>query len=92
MGGNKEREREKRMNQNPQSSEGRNDDDSALSDFLASLMDYTPTVTYFPFLPSSSFFLFFYFAFYTGTPSGNRARRKEKGAEGEEVKEETYSL
>ncbi|KAG4935154.1 hypothetical protein JHK82_049450 [Glycine max] len=32
------------MNQNPQSSEGRNDDDSALSDFLASLMDYTPTI------------------------------------------------
>ena len=32
------------MNQNPQSSDGRNDDDSALSDFLASLMDYTPTV------------------------------------------------
>ncbi|KAG4974652.1 hypothetical protein AAZX31_11G186400 [Glycine max] len=32
------------MNQNPQSSDGRNDDDSALSDFLASLMDYTPTI------------------------------------------------
>jgi len=34
------------MNQNPQSSEGRPDDDTALSDFLASLMDYTPTVTF----------------------------------------------
>ncbi|XP_073221744.1 transcription initiation factor TFIID subunit 10 isoform X3 [Cicer arietinum] len=35
------------MNQNqPQSSssEGRTDDDSALSDFLASLIDYTPTI------------------------------------------------
>ncbi|XP_017415925.1 transcription initiation factor TFIID subunit 10 isoform X2 [Vigna angularis] len=32
------------MNQNPQSSEGRPDDDTALSDFLASLMDYTPTI------------------------------------------------
>ncbi|XP_068482341.1 acetyl-CoA acetyltransferase 1-like [Phaseolus vulgaris] len=31
------------MNHNPQSSEGRGDDDTALSDFLASLMDYTPT-------------------------------------------------
>lgn len=40
-------------------------------------------------------FVFFFLSglvFYTGTPSGNRARRKEKGAEGEEVKEETYSL
>lgn len=33
------------MNHNPQSSEGRHDDDAALSDFLASLMDYTPTVS-----------------------------------------------
>ncbi|XP_061367635.1 transcription initiation factor TFIID subunit 10 [Gastrolobium bilobum] len=32
------------MNHNPQSSEGRHDDDAALSDFLASLMDYTPTI------------------------------------------------
>ncbi|ESW10587.1 hypothetical protein PHAVU_009G222000 [Phaseolus vulgaris] len=32
------------MNQNPQSSEGRGDDDATLSDFLASLMDYTPTI------------------------------------------------
>ncbi|XP_058221896.1 transcription initiation factor TFIID subunit 10 isoform X1 [Rhododendron vialii] len=32
------------MNQNQQSSEGRHDDDAALSDFLASLMDYTPTI------------------------------------------------
>ncbi|WVZ08979.1 hypothetical protein V8G54_022325 [Vigna mungo] len=32
------------MNQNPQSSDGRGDDDTALSDFLASLMDYTPTI------------------------------------------------
>ncbi|KAE9608297.1 putative transcription initiation factor TFIID, 23-30kDa subunit [Lupinus albus] len=32
------------MNHNPQSSEGRHDDDVALSDFLASLMDYTPTI------------------------------------------------
>ncbi|XP_057504112.1 transcription initiation factor TFIID subunit 10-like [Actinidia eriantha] len=32
------------MNHNQQSSEGRHDDDSALSDFLASLMDYTPTI------------------------------------------------
>ncbi|GFY96710.1 TBP-associated factor II 15 [Actinidia rufa] len=30
------------MNHNQQSSEGRHDDDSALSDFLASLMDYKP--------------------------------------------------
>jgi len=42
------------MNQNPQSSEGRGDDDAALSDFLASLMDYTPTVTFF-YLCSSKF-------------------------------------
>ncbi|XWS26127.1 hypothetical protein CRYUN_Cryun26dG0004200 [Craigia yunnanensis] len=33
------------MNHNhPQSSDGKHDDDSALSDFLASLMDYTPTI------------------------------------------------
>ncbi|XP_039055085.1 transcription initiation factor TFIID subunit 10-like isoform X2 [Hibiscus syriacus] len=32
------------MNPNPQSSDGKHDDDSALSDFLASLMDYTPTI------------------------------------------------
>ncbi|KAJ7966324.1 Transcription initiation factor TFIID subunit 10 [Quillaja saponaria] len=32
------------QNQNQQSSEGRNDDDAALSEFLASLMDYTPTI------------------------------------------------
>lgn len=33
-------------NQNQQSSEGRHDDDEAsLSEFLASLMDYTPTVS-----------------------------------------------
>jgi len=39
---------DQKMNQNqPQSSssEGRADDDSALSDFLASLVDYTPTVS-----------------------------------------------
>lgn len=38
---------DQKMNQNqPQSSssEGRADDDSALSDFLASLVDYTPTI------------------------------------------------
>lgn len=47
-----------KMNQNqPQSSssEGRADDDSALSDFLASLVDYTPTV--------SSLFTIFIFKF-----------------------------
>ena len=34
------------MNHNKQqSSDGGHDDDAALSDFLASLMDYTPTVT-----------------------------------------------
>ncbi|KAI9078760.1 hypothetical protein K1719_039218 [Acacia pycnantha] len=32
------------MNHNPQSSEGRHDEDAALLDFLASLMDYTPTI------------------------------------------------
>ncbi|XVF48225.1 hypothetical protein PTKIN_Ptkin03bG0172800 [Pterospermum kingtungense] len=35
------------MNHNPQmqsSSDGKHDDDSALADFLASLMDYTPTI------------------------------------------------
>ncbi|KAF5936421.1 hypothetical protein HYC85_027550 [Camellia sinensis] len=32
------------MNHNQQSSDGRNDDDTVLSDFLASLMDYTPTI------------------------------------------------
>ncbi|KAI4306603.1 hypothetical protein L6164_029864 [Bauhinia variegata] len=32
------------MNHSQQSSEGRHDDDAALSDFLASLMDYTPTI------------------------------------------------
>ncbi|GMI97033.1 hypothetical protein HRI_003372900 [Hibiscus trionum] len=32
------------MNHNPQSSDGKHDDDSVLSDFLASLMDYTPTI------------------------------------------------
>ncbi|OMO86166.1 Transcription initiation factor TFIID, 23-30kDa subunit [Corchorus capsularis] len=31
-------------NHNPQSSDGKHDDDAALSDFLASLMDYTPTI------------------------------------------------
>ena len=36
-----------RMNHNKQqSSDGGHDDDAALSDFLASLMDYTPTVTF----------------------------------------------
>lgn len=48
---------DQKMNQNqPQSSssEGRADDDSALSDFLASLVDYTPTV-------SSLFTILFYF-------------------------------
>ncbi|KAK7842961.1 transcription initiation factor tfiid subunit 10, partial [Quercus suber] len=41
----RERERE-RMNQNQQqqASDGRHEDDAALSDFLASLMDYTPTI------------------------------------------------
>ncbi|KAG5541147.1 hypothetical protein RHGRI_021126 [Rhododendron griersonianum] len=42
--GEREREEEREMNQNQQSSEGRHDDDAALSDFLASLMDYTPTI------------------------------------------------
>ncbi|GMP91870.1 hypothetical protein CsSME_00042355 [Camellia sinensis var. sinensis] len=32
------------MNHNQQSSDGRHDDDTVLSDFLASLMDYTPTI------------------------------------------------
>lgn len=32
------------MNNNQQTSEGRHDDDSALSEFLASLTDYTPTI------------------------------------------------
>ncbi|CAL5438680.1 unnamed protein product [Camellia sinensis] len=31
-------------NHNQQSSDGRHDDDTVLSDFLASLMDYTPTI------------------------------------------------
>ena len=33
------------QNQQQQASDGRHDDDAALSDFLTSLMDYTPTVT-----------------------------------------------
>ncbi|XP_028102469.1 transcription initiation factor TFIID subunit 10-like isoform X1 [Camellia sinensis] len=32
------------MNHNQQSSDGRHDDDTVLSDFLASLTDYTPTI------------------------------------------------
>uniref|UniRef100_A0A5B7ATR3 Transcription initiation factor TFIID subunit 10 n=2 Tax=Davidia involucrata TaxID=16924 RepID=A0A5B7ATR3_DAVIN len=32
------------MNHGQPSNEGRHDDDTALSDFLASLMDYTPTI------------------------------------------------
>ncbi|KAF3957181.1 hypothetical protein ACB098_08G051800 [Castanea mollissima] len=32
------------QNQQQQASDGRHDDDAALSDFLASLMDYTPTI------------------------------------------------
>ncbi|XP_052184427.1 transcription initiation factor TFIID subunit 10 isoform X2 [Diospyros lotus] len=32
------------MNQNQQSSEGRHDDDAILTEFLASLMDYTPAI------------------------------------------------
>ncbi|XP_059454033.1 transcription initiation factor TFIID subunit 10 [Corylus avellana] len=32
------------MNHNQQSSDGIHEDDAALSDFLASLMDYTPTI------------------------------------------------
>ncbi|KAL6983178.1 Transcription initiation factor TFIID subunit 10 [Sarracenia purpurea var. burkii] len=32
------------MNNSQQLSEGRHDDDTPLSDFLASLMDYTPTI------------------------------------------------
>uniref|UniRef100_A0A2N9IG13 Transcription initiation factor TFIID subunit 10 n=1 Tax=Fagus sylvatica TaxID=28930 RepID=A0A2N9IG13_FAGSY len=32
------------MNQKQQASDRRHDDDAALSDFLASLMDYTPTI------------------------------------------------
>ncbi|GMQ01618.1 hypothetical protein CsSME_00048189 [Camellia sinensis var. sinensis] len=32
------------MNHNQQSRDGRHDDDTVLSDFLASLMDYTPTI------------------------------------------------
>lgn len=46
------------QNQNQQPSDGgKHDDDVALTDFLASLMDYTPTVKpYFPilFFPSNS--------------------------------------
>ncbi|CAL5401605.1 unnamed protein product [Camellia sinensis] len=33
-----------KMNHNQQSSDGRHDDDTVLSDFLASLTDYTPTI------------------------------------------------
>ncbi|THG16677.1 hypothetical protein TEA_011393 [Camellia sinensis var. sinensis] len=33
-----------KMNHNQQSSDGRHDEDTVLSDFLASLMDYTPTI------------------------------------------------
>ena len=33
------------QNQQQQANDGRHDDDAALYDFLASLMDYTPTVT-----------------------------------------------
>ncbi|GLT85193.1 hypothetical protein SLE2022_033890 [Rubroshorea leprosula] len=33
-----------RMNHGQQSSDGKHDDDAALSDFLTSLMDYTPTI------------------------------------------------
>ncbi|CAL5358338.1 unnamed protein product [Camellia sinensis] len=38
--------RQAKMNHNhsQQSSDGRHDDDTVLSDFLASLMDYTPTI------------------------------------------------
>ncbi|XP_057958103.1 transcription initiation factor TFIID subunit 10 [Malania oleifera] len=32
------------MNHSQQAGEGRHDDDTALSDFLTSLMDYTPTI------------------------------------------------
>ncbi|XP_021903254.1 transcription initiation factor TFIID subunit 10 [Carica papaya] len=32
------------MNHNQQSNDGKHDDDAALSEFLASLMDYTPTI------------------------------------------------
>ena len=42
------------MNHKQQSSDGKHDDDAALSDFLASLMDYTPTVSLLCF-----FFFFF---------------------------------
>ena len=34
------------MNHNPQSSEGKHEDDATLSELLASLMDYTPTVSF----------------------------------------------
>ena len=33
------------QNQQQQANDGRHDDDAALYDFVASLMDYTPTVT-----------------------------------------------
>uniref|UniRef100_A0A803NG80 Transcription initiation factor TFIID subunit 10 n=1 Tax=Cannabis sativa TaxID=3483 RepID=A0A803NG80_CANSA len=32
------------MNQSQQSSDGRHEDDTSLTEFLASLMDYTPTI------------------------------------------------
>jgi len=38
------RERERMNHNKQQSSDGGHDDDTALSDFLASLMDYTPTI------------------------------------------------
>lgn len=37
-------DRGKEMNHNQQSNDGKHDDDAALSEFLASLMDYTPTI------------------------------------------------
>jgi hypothetical protein len=47
------------MNHNQQSSDGMHEDEAALSDFLASLMDYTPTVS-FSFPRKSAFFFFFF--------------------------------
>lgn len=41
-------------NQNQQSSEGTHDNDAALAEFLASLMDYTPTVIIFSSIPFPS--------------------------------------
>ena len=52
------------QNQNQQSSDGRHEDDTALSEFLASLMDYTPTVGPLFLSPFSLIFLSLFFFFF----------------------------